>query len=233
MVYLDLFVVNGSPFNVMAGSPSLKRLQAFLDHGERKASTMFGAQTVKLSLEDEHNKQRTTESAIDSEDFFLTPMLRKTDPLRMKTLIRDKQSFVLTIFSKEESDLENLHTDGSISKHEKSLETLHTGLSHFQGEHAGAIFSLICTAKTAAWSLCDHWSDNFPEKHSLDLLDPKPIHLATHGLPPRRKDNVREDLDKMLAAGAIPPASPDCPFPVVIDTKEDGKAPVLRQLSGP
>ena len=62
-----------------------------------------------------------------------------------------------------------------------------------------------------------------PVKHYFELNDPTPIHNSSRRLAPRHNELVREELDKMLEAGIITPATSAWSFPIVIVSKKDGK----------
>ena len=74
-----------------------------------------------------------------------------------------------------------------------------------------------------AWSFHDLRKADVPVKHSFELEDDTPVYHQPRRLSPKHNEVVRSEIDRMLEAGIITPASSAWSFPVVIATKKDGK----------
>ena len=68
-VHLDYLVVDGTPFDVIFGLPSLEDLQTCLDLGRQLVKVTVGDKTVKINLELNVVTEDVARSGTDNEDF--------------------------------------------------------------------------------------------------------------------------------------------------------------------
>lgn len=103
---------------------------------------------------------------------------------------------------------------------------------HLPEEVGRKILSILQESGIFSWSLEDLRPADLPVRHSFELSTHVPIHCRSSLLPPRHNDMIRSELDNMLKAAIITPASSAWSFFVVIATKK-GRSPCSVWTTAP
>ena len=106
---------------------------------------------------------------------------------------------------------------------EADLGLLRTKLLRLPEAEQAEIVGMLRDLNVVAWSFDDLRPAEVNVKHFFELTDNTPIHHPVCRLAPKHSDFVRKELNTMLNAGIITPASSAWSFPVEIATKKDGK----------
>lgn len=96
-------------------------------------------------------------------------------------------------------------------------------MGHLEPGHASTVLGPLMKSGKVARNLHDIRPANTPVRHSFELRDEDLIYSRGRRLYLHQNQIVREEIDKMLRAGIVTPASSAWYFPVVIETKKDGK----------
>lgn len=78
------------------------------------------------------------------------------------------------------------------------------------------IHALIDAGSVIAWHLEELRPASVPYTHSFQITDERPICFPLRRMPTKHNENVKHEIDEMIKARIIKPASSPWGFPVVI-----------------
>ena len=213
-ISMDLFVMESPTFDVIIGVPTLEALRGCLDFGLQQV-TLF-AEDKKAVLPFEYALIEVpiiNDSDTDSE-YFTSDSDAAPDAEEMV------ENDLVVALADDLNDEPVEELDISV-EHKRNLLLLEK-VSHLDEKIQGLIIDLLKSTTNIAWSLRDLCPADVPVKHHFELSDNNPLYHRARRMSPRHNDFIRKELDNLLDAGIITPASSAWSFPVVIATKKDG-----------
>ena len=213
-ISMDFYVMKNPPFEVIIGVPTLEALRGCLDFGLQQV-TLF-AKDKKAVLPFEYaliEVPIVNDSETDSEDFTSDSDIAPDDE-------DENESDLVIALAKDAEDASVEELD--ISEEEQRNSLILEKVSHLNEESGDRISGILRDNNIVAWSLQDLCPADVPVRHYFELTDYTPIHHRAHRLAPKHNEFVRKELDNLLDAGIIVPASSAWSFPIVIASKKDG-----------
>ena len=186
-VHLDFLVVDGIPFDVIIGPPSLEDLQACLDLGKQLVKVTAGDKTVKINLDLDVATEDVARSGTDSEDFT------SDSGANTESSTPDENEFVLAMADCPpfESYIvlswttggkdEGRNRDQEKKEEEYRYAFLRSKLSHLAAETQNRMIAALQKYEIDAWSLDDLTSAEVPVSFSFDLVDFTPFYSLSDG----------------------------------------------------
>ena len=223
---LNFLVVEGSPFDILIGYPTLEELQACIDLGHQSVKMVIGNKTSEMSLEFDQVSPIVAGSETDSEEFISDVESFASESSS------EEETYVVAILGDDPFELD-LTLDGVMKEDDEvdspnsnvineTMRILREKLAHLDNEAQRIIETALIDKSIVATSLDDLRPTEVPIKHHFELDDTNPIYHSARRMAPLHNKIVRKELDKMLEAGIITPSSSAWSFPVVIVSKKDG-----------
>lgn len=218
-VYMDFVVLENVPFDVVIGRPTLKRLGAVLDFRTEKVCLDYHGKGAVVPMLSEYVRTRTTQEDSDSADF--TSDTDEDDSAHEK--LASAQELVLTIRGPNgvcwsEDDATEPNNREVVIRQE-----LNKRVDHLPVRVQEQIEALFIKKGVVATSLRDLCPADVPFKRNFEISDETPVYHSACRMTPKHNEVVQREVESMLKAGIITPASSAWSFPVVIATKKDGK----------
>lgn len=212
---IDFIVLRNVPFDLVIGRPTLKRPGGILEFRAEEVRLDYDGKTAVLPMVAEYDRQRVTTNHTDSEDFTSDSEENGSPDEREEG---DDDGLVLTI---QDHDVNEHECDFNPSKDLVRVQ-LRKRLAHIQEETKEKIEKVFLNNDVSGSSLYDLRTSSVPYRHHFELTDETPVYHAARRMAPKHNDVVKQEVDIMLKAGIITPASSAWSFPVVIETKKDG-----------
>ena len=220
IVSMDFLVIDNPPFDVIIGQPALEALQAIIDFGKQEVRLTVGPNSTILGFEYAgESLPKDNVSGTDSEDFTSGSDAAPSEASDDEADVADYFVGLITECEEEPSFVADEHED----EERKKENLLESKFEHFAKDEADVLKRIVSSSGTVAWSIKDLRPADVPVRHHFDLTDNTPIHHRARRLAPKHNDYVRKEIDDMLEAGIIVPATTARSFPVVIAAKKDGK----------
>ena len=217
---MDFLTIEKAPIGLIIGLPAMEDLQAKLDIGSRVVEIQLGKESARIGLEPDNGLHFLPQGGSESEDF--TSLSTDEGASTTSSGEEDEGTLIVAhvdsakpqIAVEEESDL------SETEEHDKLIEEK---LVHLSPSDRRVISESLKDYGIVAWSFHDLRKADVPVKHSFELEDDTPVYHQPRRLSPKHNEVVRSEIDRMLEAGIITPASSAWSFLVVIATKKDGK----------
>ena len=220
VVSMDCLVIDNPPFDVIIGQPALEALQAVIDFGKQEVRLTVGAKSNTLSFDYARVPVPDGDaSGTDSEDFTSGSDAVPSDDSDEEA---DPGEFFVGLVGECEPE-PALVMSNSEEEEQEGESLVHEKFSHLPMNKQAIFKDSITSSKTIAWSMKDLRPADVPVRHHFELTDDTSIHHRARRLAPKHNSIVRKEIDDMLEAGIIVPASSAWSFPVVIASKKDGK----------
>lgn len=108
-------------------------------------------------------------------------------------------------------------------KEDHIREEMAEKLETFRFDVREGISEIFINLNVVSRCLEDLHPSNVPLRHFFELKDDSPVYCRPHRNAPRHHQVVKEEIKRMIRAGIITQVFPAWSFPVLIDTKKDGK----------
>lgn len=214
-ISMDFYVMESPPFDVIMGVPTLEALRGCLDFGLRQVSLFAGDTKAVLPFEYAVVEvPAATNSDTESEDFTSdSDAAPKEDD--------DAEGDLIVALAVDLQLPQNVSVQETVSDNGHKQTALSEKVKYSDEDIRHELLLILKDSGSVAWSLQDLSPADVPVKHYFQLTDSSTIHHRAQRMAPKHNAFIRKELDNLLDAGIIVPASSAWAFPVVIATKKD------------
>lgn len=225
-VHMDFLTVKDAPLGVIIGAPALEHMSAVMDLAGQFVDLTHDGTTVRVGLEPDQGQPFTQEENSESELFTTDSSGNESDDEAEDTSEEDNDDDAYVVALAKEAPELPFRTSFPSSDEDESLDRsaiLSRKLNHLPPDVVQRLNDMLRDKGICAWSFRDLQAADVPVRHDFELTDDAPIYHNPRRASPRDNTIIRDEIDKMLKAGIIKPATSSWSFPVVIATKKDGK----------